>query len=332
MRRLTETAACLVSLALLAGCQSRPSAARSAAMQTPIGYIKRPAIDLSHGGAGFPVKSPAKGSAVPANPADLAAQVKAAYADRLVNGGTVVVTAEGDSPRRLDRLAIDLTGSTVKSELMNRTASPVPGGTPSKLHVRRLEYVADPLKYESFTAGITLEIDSADLAILPQTDGNHTLALYDCARGRARLHISESDLASGLLAVAKAKFKNNLTFGITGIDVRLQSDRSNTLAADVDVHARLLFVPATIRLHGRVATAGNNVLFTELEARGGDPGGAIAAGFVQEKLDSFNRKIARLLKLPGDKVHVTELAFRVQERLTIDVKFAGTKKPTSARP
>jgi hypothetical protein len=140
--------------ASVGGCQSRPACARSAVPQTPIGYIHRPTIDLSHGGRGLS----------PSRARRSRDQRRARVADegrlrhpRSKDGGARRGDGRGDSPTRLDALTIDLTGSTVKSELITAPGAHTLSKSVSKVHVDRLTYVADPLKYDAFAAGIRME-------------------------------------------------------------------------------------------------------------------------------------------------------------------------------
>ena len=68
-----------------------------------------------------------------------------------------------------------------------------------------------------------------------------------------------------------------------------------------------------------------NIHFSSLKAEGDDPSGAVLAGLVQGKLDVLNNKAAPLLKLPGDKVRVKDLRITLDNALTVDVQFEGTR-------
>ena len=319
----------VVLAALAVGCQSRGMARHAVSEPQPIGLLTKPMIDLSHGGAGFPLIS----AAVPKSADVLADSLRTAYTDRLEDGGTVTVAVEpavsqsrSHHRRSFDSIDIDLTGSTVKPAVVAKADAPAtqPVGI---THVRWLSYVAQPLKHSTFAVNIGLAVTEADLAAFPGGDGRLTLALVDCTSGQATLKVTQSDLRQGILAMFKAKLKNNLTAAVDRVDLTLASERPNTLYGQMVLHTRVLLLPATIELRGRLDVAGNHILFTELYAHGRDPAGAIAAAFLQEKLDVYNNKIGPILRMPGNRIHVTNVAFSVDQNLTIDATFAG--KPVS---
>jgi hypothetical protein len=288
----------------------------------PVEILQRPAIDLARGGAGFPLDS----KLPPASIEQLRDQLAAAYLARLEDEPSINVTAQGSTLQQLDLLEIDLTGSRVKG-----TFAPKPPEEHRKritatpfMRVSTLRYLADPLKYQGYDASMTLEATNARLAILPDPAGNLSLALYDCREGTARISMELDDLERGLAAAVR--MRGGFATQIRSIEIRLRSDSIRNLEAELTINASVLAVPTAFRLVGRADVDSNfNVHFTSLTAQGNDPSGAVIAAFVQAKLDKLNNKAAPLLKLPGDKIRVTDLKITLDHRLTVDLQFAGSK-------
>jgi hypothetical protein len=192
------------------------------------------------------------------------------------------------------------------------------------MRVDELVYRADPLKYANYDASMTLVASNARLAVMPAQKGKLSLALYDCRQGRARISVGVEDLERGLTAAARVRKVAGLK--INQIDLRLKSISAHNLEAEVTVHANLLLVPTSFKLLGRADVDDDfNIHFTSLTAQGNDPTGAIIASVLQGKLDKLNNKAAPLLRLPGDKIKVTDLRITLDQRLTVELAFAGTQ-------
>jgi len=314
---------------LMAGCRFRQKPQTlGPPSNRPVEILKKPAIDLARGGAGFPLDT----SVVPANTNELVEALTRAYASRLEADPSIDIRAEGQSVRQLKLLQIDLTGSTVRGDYLPKdTVKEKTKDNEAKTHLTSfmtadtLRYVADPLKYQTYSASLILEADQTELALVPTKDGKYTLALTDCRTGRATLRIDQADLRAGL--VAGARLRKTIALAIEGVELNLQSQGEQSLAVDMVVRARVLMLPAVFRLNGRADVDSNfNVHFTHLSAAGADPSGAIVAGAVQHSLNNLNNKAAPLLRLPGDKIKVTDLRITLDEALTIDMAFAGTKR------
>lgn len=314
-------AACLV-LPAAVGCKSRPAEdlrAAEPACPPPVQMLGKPAIDLSRGGGGFPLAT----KTVPMSESDLTAALKAGYAERLVDASVIKLDiAEGPAVGVLNRLVIDISGSAVRSDFVPKSqpkvAEPV-----AQLRVADMQYLADPLNYQHFTAGMRLETVDAVLGILPAGDGTYGLSLVNCQTGHARLELSMDGLRQSLAAGIKTK--QSAAFKIDAVDLAMNSDNPRSLEVDVLVHARLLLIPSDFRLKGRVdIDDAFNVHFSRLDATGTNPAGKIVAGVIQGKLDKINNKAAPLLKLPGDKIKLRDLAMTVGESLVIDAELVGT--------
>jgi hypothetical protein len=325
MRRVYVSAGCLVLLAGVIGCRSNVREARDIAPPTTraVTVFEKPAINLAKGGGGFPL------DVVDAPRTIVALQelLQAAYAARLEANPSIDIQADGRSLGQLDRLSIDITGSTVKTAYTpqgpgGKDDGPTPEPRPF-MRVGKLSYIADPLKYANYAASMRLEATDARLALIPDQDKKLSLALYDCREGSARISVGIDDLEHGLIAGSRAR---GLAFSVESVDIQLQNDTERDLFVQMDVKARVLLVPTSFRLIGRADVDDNfNIHFTGLSAQGFDPSGSLLAALLQGKLDKLNDRAAPLMRLPGDKIRVTDIRIRIDQRLTVDLKFAGTQ-------
>ncbi|MBC7783952.1 MAG: hypothetical protein H7144_08930 [Burkholderiales bacterium] len=306
---------------LLAGCRSAPRSmpATTAPTAPPVEVMRRPAIDLTRGGAGFPLDL----TLPPKSLDELTTGLERAYAARLEGTQNIRITADGDSVTDLRSLEIDLTNSSVRPNYT--PLSQVENAKYAQfMHVKKLRYVADPLKYQNYAASMVLEANDADLALTASDDKKLALALTNCSTGSARLTIDLRDLESGL--AAGSRLRSTMAFGIDSIGLQLRSSTKQTLEAVLTINARVLMLPARFRLTGRADIDDQfRVHFTNLNAEGDDPAGAMVAAVVQGKLDKLNNRAAPLLKLPGDRIHIDDLQFMLDSNLRINIQFSGQK-------
>ena len=308
------------AVALGVGCSSRPKppAVDAAVVKPPVQMLQKPAIDLSRGVAGFPLE----GRDVPKSPGDAIESLRRAYANRLEGQNDIRIDAVGQHLMDLQSLTIDLTGSTVRSTYTPKDQAKTDQAKTFIL-ADRLAYIANPLKYQGYAAGLEVAATNAELTLIPTVENQWTLVLSDCHTGSARLRVGLEDLRQGILAAARQR--QSVAFGVQDLAIDLASPTSRSLRVAIDVQARLFFVPARFTIRGKAAVDEQfNVHFSELSADGHDPSGAIVANFVQDRLQKYNDKAAPLVKLPGGKIHLTGLMFDVTDELSIDVNFAGT--------
>ncbi len=322
--RISTTLLYVVLFAVLAassGCRTRAKRLDDLPPPTTraIEVLQKPAIDLARGGAGFPLDT----EKPPATIEELESMLSKAYAARLEADPNIKITADGEKLTDLQRLTIDITGSTVRTTFTPKSQPKTASATPF-LRVAHLQYLANPLKYQNYDASMTLQATEARLALLPDEDKKLSLALYDCREGSARISIGITDLEQGITAAAK--LRGGVAMRIKSIEARMRSQSPRNLEAEVTVNANLLLIPTRFRMVGRADVDTEfNIHFTSLAAEGDDPSGAVIAALIQGKLDKLNNKAAPLLKMPGDKIRVTDLKITLDQRLTVEVQFTGTQ-------
>ena len=301
-----------------AGCRSHQRLPATRPLPQPVEMLKKPAIDLSRGGAGFPLAT----KQVPQTAEALQAALTAGYAERLTTPELVHVDVVSESPSDPGHVDVDISHAKVRTDYtpkqQKKEESPV-----ATVRAGRLSYTAEPLNYQHFTAGMRMVALDARLGIIPAGDGTYGMSLVNCSTGRAFLRMSMEGLRDGL--AKGVQVKQSVAFGIDSVTMDVTSDDPHALALDVLVRARLLLIPASFRIVGRAEVdEAFNVHFVGLNASGLDPTGRIIAGVVQSRLDKVNGKAAPLLKMPGDQIKVSDLTIAVGSDLTIDIGLVGT--------
>ena len=309
-------AAVMMAAAVGAGCRARPKTVVE--VPKPSELLKKPAIDLSHGVAAFPLATTTQ----PTTAKAMAAALHDGYAKRLESPEKISIDAKpGLLVGEYKRIWIDISGSQVRADFSPK-APPKESEAIGYVTANTLRYTADPLKYQHFSAGMRLDVRKARLGIMPAGDGTFGMALYDCEDAHANLTLSMAGMRDTFAKGVESK--NSMAFMIDGVELSLASENPRSLSADVIVSARLLLIPAKFRLTGRLdIDDAFNVHFSNLNATGLDPTGKVVAGVVQSKLDKMNNKAAPLLKMPGDRIKISEFQMKLGEMLTIDVDLVG---------
>ncbi len=306
---------------LFAGCRAKPKPfpVTTAPTTKPVEILKKPAIDLSRSGAGFPLET----TDSPTSILSLKESLQAGYKKRLTDESPILLDIAGEDINHLDRLHVNLSDAAVRAGYQPANL-PEPRRLDTFARVKDLIYTADPMNFNTYTGSMIMQAADADLGLVKDSSNKLYLVLKDCSAGSAQLKIDLRNLEKGLASGTRVRGLIGFTIDSVGIDVRSQSEQS--IEAVFTIEARVLMIPAKFRLTGRADVDNDfRILFSHLSAEGDDPTGAMIAALVQARLDKLNNKAAPLLRLPGDRIRITDFSIKIENELVIDVKFAGTK-------
>lgn len=311
----------LVSLAGIIGCQSnRPNNPPPPPATKPAANA-RPLIDFSRGAGGFPLA----GETLPKTRDALVESLLAGYRSRvsIPDDGRVRITATGDAYPTLDALTIDLTDTQIKGSY--RPASMRnPVRLSDGLFVKRLQYVAQPLRYVDGSTNLSITARDARLDLLRGRRGESgTLVMTECTDGRVNFDVPITDLRSMLLSAAKAGGSRSGYF-VRNVDAKFASDDSRSLSCDIGVSGFWLLLPTALRLTARVdVDDAFNARLSNVRCTGEDVGGFLVAGWIDNALKKYDGRVMPLAAFPGGKIKVRDLHIGVDDALHIFVGFGS---------
>lgn len=312
----------LAALVILPACRSHPQpkpTTRLAATAPTTSPSTRPAtrpalLDIRRGIGSFPLATTRPIDST----ASLADALRAGYLARLTPADPVgFLTVTGSLPS-LDVLRADVSDAAVRRDY-RPTAFGKETTTERSLTVRRLEYLARGLSYNGSSVRVSLTAAAAHLDLVRDSKGSRGLAIAGARRGRFEFHAATRDLNR---IVTFAGDGSRLTVLRTSFS--FASDGPHSLSLDLEVRARWILLPMTFTLHGRLATSprgGGDVTFSDLAATGYDPGGLLAAAFLNPELHKMDGHTQPIVSFADPDTRVTDVRFLTTDGLTLTVDF-----------
>jgi hypothetical protein len=313
----------LLALAGSLGCQpNRPSSPPPTPPPATRPAVNgKPLIDFSRGAGGFPLS----GESLPATREELVTSLLAGYRARvsIPDDGRVRIVASGEDYPTLDALTIDLTDTRIKGSY--RPASMRnPVRLTDGLDVKRLQYLARPLRYVDGSTNLSITARDARLQLLRGRRGETgTLVMTEAKDGRVNFDVPISDLRAMLLSAAKAGGSRNGYF-VRDVDAKFASDDSRSLSCDIRVRGFWLLLPTALRLTARIdVDDAFNARLSGVRCTGEDVGGFLVAGVIDGALRKYDGRVMPLAAFPGGKIKVRDLHIGVDDALHIFVGFGG---------
>lgn len=157
----------------------------------------------------------------------------------------------------------------------------------------------------------------------PDRNGNIVLLLHKAADGRVEIFSSPRDLEALIAEVARTEAGKH-GVSIDNVQLSLRSQRSRSLAAEILLRAKKLFMSASLRLTGRVD------LDEELKARisgldcvGDGAIASMACGVLKPHLQKLNGREFPLMSLPLGEVRLRDVRIAVGDKLSITAEFGA---------
>jgi len=155
--------------------------------------------------------------------------------------------------------------------------------------------------------------------------GQIMLVLHAATAGRVEASASKADLEALIGEVAKAEAgKQGVSVDSVQLSLRSQSPRS--LAAEVRLRAKKLFLSASLRITGQLDLDEElNAHLSGLDCVGDGAIAAVACGVLKPHLDKLNGRVFSLMSLPLGEVRLRDVRLAVGEKLSVTAEFGSAK-------
>jgi hypothetical protein len=155
--------------------------------------------------------------------------------------------------------------------------------------------------------------------------GQIVLLLHNAAAGGVEASVAKSDLEALIAEVAKAEAgKHGVSIDSVQILLRSQSPRS--LAAEVRLRAKKLFLSASLRITGQVDLDQElNARISGLDCIGEGAIAGVACGVLKPHLETLNGRAFPLMSLPLGEVRLRDVRVAVGEKLSVTAEFGSTR-------
>ena len=177
-------------------------------------------------------------------------------------------------------------------------------------------------------AAIDFALDARGLQLRQATDrqGHIILLLHNAADGRGEISVSVSDLEAVIGEVAKSEAgKHGVNIDSVQLSLRSQSPRS--LAAEVRLRAKKLFVTAALRITGQLDLDQQlTAKISGLDCTGEGAIASVACGVLKPHLQKIDGREFPLMSLPLGEVRLRDVHIALDDKLSVTAEFGSARE------
>lgn len=222
----------------------------------------------------------------------------------------------------LESLTIDLDGAEVHQRppgIPSLRSEPVPAVTVELFRVAGAAMNVGP-------AAVDFALDARGLQLHQATDsqGHVVLLLHNAADGRVEISATVADLEALIGELAKSEAgKHGVNIDSVQLSLRSQSPRS--LAAEIRLRAKKLFVSAALRITGQLDLDEKlTATISGLDCIGEGAIASVACGVLKPHLQKIDGREFPLMSLPLGEVRLRDVRISVGDKLSITAEFGTT--------
>jgi hypothetical protein len=263
---------------------------------------------------------PLKTTALPANAADLARCLNESLRDLFQLPNDPVTIREISYPH-LASLSVVLDGAQLRGQ-----PPPVPSPTGQSTPALTVDFFSakgSQISVGPAAVDFVLEAKNVHLYRASDSQGNAVLLLHSAADGRIEVSASSADLEALIAEVAKAEAAKH-GVAIDRVQLSLRSNSPRSLAAEVRLRAKKLFLSTSLRITGQVDLDEElNARISGLDCTGEGAMGGIACGILKPHLEKMNGRTFSLMSLPLGEVRLRDVRIATGDTLSITAEFGA---------
>ena len=231
------------------------------------------------------------------------------------------VTIRDASYPHLHELNISLDGAQLR-----RNPPPIPslsGNATPALEVDLLSVKASALSIGPASIDLSLSARSVHFAQGRDSKDEIVLSIENAADGAVKISALQSGVEALIAEVAKTEAgKHGVT--IDDVQLMLRSKGSRSLAAEVRLRAKKLFLSASIRITGQLDLDEElNAKISGLNCAGDGAFATMACGVLKPHLEKINGSEFPLMSLPLGKIRLRDVQLAVGDRLSVIAQFGS---------
>ena len=231
------------------------------------------------------------------------------------------VTVRGHSYPHLEAINISLDGARLRADPPGPPASS--GKTSPALEIDQLILSASPLFLGPAAVNLSLTAHQVQLGQSKNSDDHIVLSLENAASGKIEISTAQTDLEALILKLAQNQAgKQGVT--IDGVQLKLRQDGMHSLAAEVHLRARKLFLSASICVTGQLDLDDQlNLRISNLSCTGDGGIATLACGILKPYLRKIDGREFPLMSLPVGEIRLRDVGLTVGDKLAITAKFGS---------
>lgn len=263
---------------------------------------------------------PLKTATLPANASDLARLLNESLRDLFDLTSDPVELQEVSYPH-LATLVVSLDGAQLPTQapsLPSLAGKPSPAVTIDSFVVNGSGLSVGPASIDFALTARGVVLDQA-----ADPDGHVVLLLNKAAEGHVEISASLADLEALIAEVAKTEAgKHGVT--IDRVQLSLRSKSPSSLAAEVRLRAKKLFLSTSLRVTGQLDLDKElNARVSGLECTGDGAIASVACGVLKPHLQKLDGREFPLMSLPMGEVRLRDVRIGVGDKLSITAEFGS---------
>jgi len=228
------------------------------------------------------------------------------------------VTVSDHSYPRLSEIDISLDGARLRPEAPRPPSAS--GEVSPALEIDRLTVSASPLSVGP--AALSLSISATAVQLGQSKDSNEqiVLSLKSAAEGTIKISMRQNDLEALITNLARNQAsKQGVT--IDGVQLTLRQESAHSLAVEVRLRLRKLFLGAALRVTGQLDLDDQfNLKISRLNCTGDGGMATLACGILKPYLEKFDGREFPLLPLP---ISLRDVRLAVGNDVAITAEFGS---------
>jgi hypothetical protein len=227
---------------------------------------------------------------------------------------------EGTYPQ-LQQLTISLDGARLQADPPRPPV--ISGKTLPALKVDRLVVSASPLSLGPIAIDLSLSAQGVRLGQGKDSNDEIVLTLESAADGQIEISLAQADLERLIAELARNQAsKQGIT--IEGVQLKLHQKNPHSLAAEVRLRARKLFLSASIQVTGQLDLDDYlNLKISGLNCTGEGGIASLACGILKPYLQKVEGREFPLMSLPLGEIRLREVRITLDDKLSIRAKFGS---------
>jgi hypothetical protein len=239
---------------------------------------------------------------------------------RIFVTGSDPVTIIDHSYPHLDAINISLDGARLRGESPHPLT---PSGISPAFEVDQFTLRASPLSLGP--AAIDLSLSARDVRLGRGNDANGqiVLLLESAADGKIEISAAQAALEALIAKLARDQAsKQGIT--IDGVQLKLRQKSAHSVAAEVHLRARKLFLSASIRVAGQLDLDDQlNLKLSALNCTGDGGIATLGCGILMPYLRKIDGREFPLMSLPLGQVRLRDVRVAVADKLRVTAEFGG---------
>ena len=184
---------------------------------------------------------------------------------------------------------------------------------------------ASPLSVGPASVDFRLAAEGVELHRAIDRSGNLLLLLHNATNGRVEISVAVSDLEALIAEVAKAEAGKH-GVNIDSVQLSLSFRGSRSLAAEVRLRAKKLFVSALLRVTGQLDLDEQlNARISGLDCTGDGAIASVACGILKPHLQKLDGREFSLMSLPLGEVRLRDVRMAVDQKLSVTAEFGSAR-------